>query len=89
MPDRHWKITGYDGTQVTFERLIPGSEAEIIRVLQRLASRHLNDEEVVLSSLRKNSKGYLSHLEIQRNSGGALTTTGSGHWYTATVPEGP
>ena len=75
-----------------WERLIPLgllSEAEMIVLLQRLATRHLDDDEVVNSSLRKNVKGYLSHLEVRQNIGGkpALMTTGTGHHYTATIQE--
>ena len=87
-----WKINGYDGAQLVWERLIPAgilSEAEMIFLLQRLAARHLDDDEVVNSSLRKNAKGYLSHLEVRKSIGRkhALMTTGTGHHYTATIQE--
>lgn len=87
MPQPFWKIQGYDGLEKTFEQTIPFgslSEKEMIALLQRLAARHLDDEEVVSASLRKNACGYEAHLEVNRIDSG-LMTTGSGHNYTATV----
>jgi hypothetical protein len=92
MAGRYWKITGYDGASTVYERSVPESaltEAEVVTLLQRLAARHLSDDEVFLSSLRSDTKGFTPHLQISRNSGGkpALMTTGSGHHYTATIEE--
>ena len=88
-----WKIAGYDGDRTVYERQIrlgSMSEAEMIVLLQRLAARHLDEDEVVASSLRKNAKEYLSHLEVRKNTGGkcALMTMGTGHHYTARIEEG-
>ncbi len=60
------------------------------RLLQRLASRHLTDNEVVSASLRKNADAYANHLEVQRNYGGkyALMTTGRVHYYSVIVEDG-
>ena len=88
-----WKITGRDGNQPFYERRIPigsVSEAGMVRLLQHLAARHLDEDEVVESSLRKNAKGYRSHWEIRKNIGGkpGLMTMTPGHHYTATIEEG-
>ncbi len=94
MSDRFWKIRGNDGGLQVFERAIAEgslSESEMIVILQRLASRHLIDYEVVSSSLRKNANGYAAHLEVQRCHGKnyALMTTGSDHHYIATEEINP
>jgi hypothetical protein len=88
----HWKIAGYDGAKTVFEQSIPEgslSEPEMETLLQRLAARHLNDGEVVAASLRKNSAGYRTDLEIRKNQGGryCLMTSGSGAHYTAVIEE--
>ena len=83
-----WKIAGYDGGRSVYERIIPyGSviRSTMILILQRLAARYLDDDEVVVSSLRKNSKEYPNHLEVQENTGGnsAIMTMETGHHYPA------
>ncbi len=92
MARRYWVIRGYDGSEPIFERRMPeGSltEAEMKVVLQRLACRHLSDDEIVCASLRKKAAGYRADLEIRQSHGGkyALMTTGSGNHYAATVEE--
>ncbi len=92
MTRRHWVIRGYDGSEQTFERALPEgllSEAEMKIVLQRLACRHLSDEEVVSASLRKNAAGYRADLEVRQSHGGRFTlmTAGTGCHYAATVEE--
>ena len=85
-----WKITGYLGDKSIYERVVRKgalSQKAMFALLQRLASRHLSEDEVVSSSLKKDDRDYCSALEIRRNYGGrdALMTTGSGHYYTALV----
>ena len=85
-----WKITGYLGDKSIYERVVRKgalSQKAMVALLQRLASRHLSEDEVVSSSLKKDDRDYCSALEIRRNSGGrdALMTTVSGHYYTALV----
>ena len=44
---QYWKITGYDGTEQTFERLLPLSslnESQVIALMQRLAAKHLDED---------------------------------------------
>lgn len=88
-----WKIVRYDGGRFVYERIIPYgsvSRSTMILILQRLAARHLDDDEVVDSSLRKNAKEYLNHLEVQENTDGnpTIITMGTGHHYTASIKEG-
>ena len=65
---RYWKIEGYDGTDKTFEKLIPEgflNESEVVVLLQRLSARHLDENEIVSSSLRPPAPGYAPNLEPQ------------------------
>ena len=85
-----WKITGYLGDKSIYERVVRRgalSQKAMVTLLQRLASRHLSEDEVVSSSLKKDDRDYCSALEIRRNCSGrdALMTTGSGHYYAALV----
>ncbi len=86
-----WKIRGHDGLVPIFEQTIPGnlSEREVIALLQRLASRHLSNDEVVSASLRKNAKGYTPHLEVLPNHHGTpgIMTTCGGYNYVATIED--
>ncbi len=94
MSERNWKITGYDGAKVLFERFVTEgalSEKQMMELLLRLQAKHLTNEEIISSSLKKRSKGRTDHLEVRRNSRGkyALMTTGSGWHYAATlIPDG-
>ncbi len=73
MPSKqYWKIEGFDGVNKTFERLLPKgslSERQIVVLLQRLSARHLDEDEIVSSSLRRNAPGYRSLLEPQYSRG--------------------
>ena len=87
-----WKIRGFDGFRVVFERTIPQnslSDAEAIAMLQRLQARHLSDGEIVSASLRQGTAGYRHDFEVQRNHGGSygFMTTSTGWHYSATIEE--
>ncbi len=93
MAQKVWKIRGYAGLELIFEQSIAAgslSEQEITALLQRLASRHLSDNEVVSASLRKNARGYAPHLEVLPNTRGTpgLMTTSTDYNYTATIEDG-
>ncbi len=65
---RFWKIEVHDGGNQTFEKLLPAgclTETGAIALLQRLAAMHLNEEEIIASSLRRNARGYRPLLEHQ------------------------
>jgi hypothetical protein len=57
MKKARWKIEGYKSTELVFEKTLPGgySNREIKTLLQRLACRDLNPEEVFAASLRRRS----------------------------------
>ena len=85
-----WKITGYLGDKSIYERVVRKGalpQKAMVALLQRLASRHLSEDEVVSSSLKQDDHDYCSALQIRRNRGGrdAFMTTGSEHYYTALV----
>jgi hypothetical protein len=95
MSNRHtnsyWKIEGFDGTNRIFHtELAFGaiSETGVISFLQRLASRHLDKEEVVAASLRRNARAYCSllHPSIDNKSPGRyVIRVGENPHYVAAV----
>ena len=90
---RVWKIAGCDGSKTMWEGEVPFgmmSESEMEVLLKRLAAKHLHQDEIVASSLRKNAKGRMNHLDVRGNIGGkpALMTMGTGRHYTARIVEG-
>lgn len=71
-PRTQWLIQGYKSTQKIYETELPLgslSEAEMIVLLQRLACRHLSEDEIVDVSVRKSSKRHSPiPLAIERES---------------------
>jgi hypothetical protein len=51
------------------------SEPEMLTLLQRLVARHLDEDEVVDSSLRQNWPGYASHFNHRRSTDGNYGVT--------------
>ena len=90
--NRYWKIEGYDGFNKTFEKVLPEgslSESEIVVLLQRLYARHLDEDEIVSSSLRRNARSYAPHLEPQCGQGRRRTiSVGSSPSYVASIWQG-
>jgi len=89
MPRRVWKIRGYEDERQVFEQAIPAgslTDQEMVALLQRLASRHLSDGEVIASSLNKNTRGHAPYLEVRRDHR-SFATTGSRFCYTAAVED--
>ncbi|MBJ7319787.1 MAG: hypothetical protein JHC96_13400 [Brevundimonas sp.] len=88
-----WRIVGYDGLKMTYERKLPFgslSDGEMVEILRRLQARHLTEDEIVDSSLRKNARGRRDHLEVTINKHDvddryALMTTNSSWYYVASV----
>jgi hypothetical protein len=84
---QYWVTRGYEGAERTFERHIPVghlSEKEVEMLLKRLAARHLTEDEIVDSSLRKNAAGYAPHLEVHSGRDG-MSTIGTDFHYIAVV----
>lgn len=66
---RIWRIEGFDGTELIFEREVPLhllSGKQIEEVLRRLASRHLSENEIVGASLNLKAK-RISLLAVRRS----------------------
>ncbi|MCH9054085.1 MAG: hypothetical protein IIA72_24060 [Proteobacteria bacterium] len=88
---QYWKIIVYDGAEKTFEKLLPVgslSKSGIISLLQRLAAMHLNEDEIISTSLRRNAPGYWSLLEPQYSRGKHPTITiYAGREYEASIVE--
>ena len=88
-----WVITGYDGGERIFEHAVADleiPETEIAAILQRLASRHLSCDEVLLASLPHGRAHAAGSLDITREATGQgrqLSTTGN-PYYVAQSDEG-
>ena len=81
----YWKIEGFWSDTKTFERVLPAgsrSEKQIVVLLQRLAARHLDEDEIVSSSLRRNAPQYARFLETH-------TDSVHGHRYTIMTWDNP
>ena len=88
-----WRICGYDGIEPLFERTIAAgsmTNQEMTTLLQRLASRHLSDDEIVSASMRTNANGYAPHLEVLLNHQGSpgLMVSGGRYSYIASIVDG-
>ena len=66
MPKAYWKIEVQKRFETTYTRYLSGdlTENEITVIIQRLACRHLSEEEIISASLRKSKKTSL--LEASR-----------------------
>ncbi len=82
-----WKIKGWDGNSVVFEREMLGnlSEKEISATLQRLVARNLSNDEVIDASRRKNDPNYSALFE--RIGSGYPISYGLDPHYTAELAE--
>jgi hypothetical protein len=91
MSERFWVITGHESTASAYQHRIPENsmtEAEVIALLQRLASRHLDIEEVISSSLRTDAPRYSKLLEPVVSRGGKYVIAIGNHFhYTAAIED--
>jgi hypothetical protein len=89
MPRRVWKIVGYDATKNIYSGEVPGTmtTSEIVRLLERLACRHLTHAEIVSVSLRRNFVGHNNLLACRINMDGHCVILGSNPHYVATLVE--
>ena len=85
---RKWHIIGYNGLEKFFEIKIPEQcitykKMEIL--ITQLASRHLKEEEIILSSINKRNgcKGGKNLLRISRE--GSSMSCGENPYYVAKV----
>ncbi len=93
---RFWRIEGYDSCVTVFQKTLPFgklSEAQMVALLQRLAAKHLSDNEIVAASLRPNASGYaplLDHRVASRATGAAryMISIGTNPHYVASIWRG-
>lgn len=78
-----WRIKGMRGVDETgFDREVTGGEQQVRLLLERLACRHLTDDEITDTTL-----GRRNDLRIEWMTGGkskSLMTWGSDYHYIAT-----
>lgn len=75
---KFWRVQGYDSQTLIFERLLPYgalSENQVINLMQRLLSKHLDDDDLVAASMRRNSNQYMPTLEPHRDYGPGRRST--------------
>lgn len=62
-----WVIEGFDSTKLIFRAEMPKglSVTEIAAVLRQLLARHLTDDEIIRSGLRRNMRGRASLLDAR------------------------
>jgi hypothetical protein len=78
---KHWRIMGYDGDKLVFERPVLGktTPSKVKEMLARLQSRHLSDDEVFESCT-----GEIDQLKvIIPVHGPDFVTIGMAHRYEA------
>ncbi len=79
---QRWVIEGYSGSAATgFVQHVTCSESKVKLLLERLAARHLSEEEVVATTL-----GNGDEFQIRRDprpGAYVLMTTGSDYFYLA------
>ncbi len=86
---KFWKIEGYDGTSLMFKTELPlsaMSTKKMLSLLQRLACMHLNEKEIIASTLSPKSKKYVRLLEplINQNNPNSISV-GENPYFIATV----
>jgi hypothetical protein len=82
----HWRIEGRDGAETFWQRDLPGNlgEKRIVELLRRLASRHLDPDEIVPASLPPRNPEYRPLLEPQGEAdGGWPIVVGQNPFYLA------
>jgi hypothetical protein len=84
------RIDGADGGTPILIKFLPLgnlTEKDIVRLLQRLACKGLDPEDIIAGSLPKNAKGYHPVFDPQIGQGGVrrTITVGHGKHYTATI----
>ncbi len=76
MSERNWTIAGYDNGVMVFSEVVSVdsiAESDVKALLQRLASRHWSEQQVVLASLSSDHREPL--LEVSETSDGPFGFT--------------
>lgn len=84
MMNGYWRIERMDCDEVTFERFVPGnlSEKEVITIVQRLACKHLSEDEIIEASMRRPSRTALLETLRGGKPHGKRTTISIDHGIT-------
>jgi hypothetical protein len=78
-----WVIEGFRGESPTgFSRRETGSENRVELLLERLAARHLTDDEITEATLGAR-KDFEIHQDKRLGNPVILTTTGTDYYYVA------
>lgn len=82
------RIEGYDGEQLIWSGSVPLQlgVGGIELLLQRLAASHLDQDDIVAASLKRNNHRYAPHLEVQKGDG--YVSVGGQFHYVARLIEG-
>ncbi|MDO8377402.1 hypothetical protein [Phenylobacterium sp.] len=78
---KRWRITGYEGETVVFDRVLFGKvgHGQVQELLARLQSQHLKDSEIIDATL-----GITDSLKITKTLNGSdFSTSGHPRYYTA------
>jgi len=87
---KYWKIQGWDGTNLLFERKVllgQVTERSMKELLRTLTARiALSEDEIISSYAKRRTKTYYNHLEVTRPKAGSfMLSCGDGPFVTATV----
>ena len=89
MGPKRWRIQGFDGDKLLIQETMgyeSFTEAEIIALLERLASKYLTEHEIISASRRKGDVGYSCLLEHTIDRSGQLNiSVGSNPHFVASV----
>ncbi|WP_417837036.1 hypothetical protein [Thalassospira tepidiphila] len=85
---KYLKITGYEGAEVIYKReVLAGTitDKKLEELLRCLVSKYLEEDEVIESLLKKNSKGRRDLLDITRNGTRFMLSCGENPHFVAEI----
>ena len=85
---KYLKITGYEGAEVIYDReILAGtiSEKKLEELLRCLTSKYLEEDEVLESLLKKNSRGRRNLLDIRTNGNRFMLSCGENPHFVAKI----
>jgi len=86
MPKKIWMLRGYESNEQLWEEQLPYgclSHREMKELLRRLACQHLNHEDIISASMRRNRADHRPLLQISEDSSGGrcqLMTTSNPYY---------
>ncbi|WP_102784427.1 hypothetical protein [Thalassospira sp. GB04J01] len=85
---KYLKITGYESLSIIYEReILAGTigDKKLEELLRCLASKYLEEDEVVESLLKKNSRGKRDLLDIRKNNKKFMLECGENPYFVAEI----